>query len=130
MIAQIWIDWYAYHHARLRALTNHPSIGAGVTGIEMVGKSGVHKGLVFREAAEPALPLDTLLPSSNWTLSTQARLAVAVWKKLSRLNPSTVFVPGYYTAPAFAAALWAKRHGRKTVLMTESTQHDLTRSGW
>jgi 1,2-diacylglycerol 3-alpha-glucosyltransferase len=130
MIALIWIDWYAYHHARLRALTNDPRIGAGVTGIEMVGKTGVHKGLVFREAAEPALPLDTLLPSSNWTLSTQARLAVAVWKKLGRLNPRTVFVPGYYTAPAFAAALWAKLHGRKTVLMTESTQHDLRRSGW
>ena len=130
MIALIWIDWYPYHHARLRALTQDPRIGSRVAGIEMVGKTGVHKGLVFREAAEPALPLDTLLPASDWSLLTQVRLSVAVWKKLGRLNPSTVFVPGYYTAPALAAALWAKAHGRKTVLMTESTEHDHQRTGW
>ncbi|MDQ1469940.1 MAG: hypothetical protein QOJ99_1420 [Bryobacterales bacterium] len=129
MIALIWIDWYPYHHARLRALTRHPRIGAGVAGIEMVGRSGVHKGLTFREAAEPALPVDTLLPASSWSLYTQARLGFAVWKKLSRLNPGTVFVPGYYTVPAFAAAVWARLHRRKTVLMTESTQQDHRRSG-
>jgi glycosyltransferase involved in cell wall biosynthesis len=130
MIALIWIDWYPYHHARLRALTRHPHIGAGVAGIEMVGKSGVHKGLTFREDAEPELPLHTLLPARDWNLFTQGPLAFAVWKKLSAVNPRTVFVPGYYTAPAFAAAIWARVHRRKTVLMTESTQQDHRRRWW
>ena len=130
MIALIWIDWYPYHHARLRALTRHPHIGAGVAGIEMVGKTGVHKGLMFREAAEPELPVHTLLPASNWSLFTQVRLGFAVWRKLTGMNPRTVFVPGYYTLPGFAAAIWARVHRRKTVLMTESTQQDHRRSEW
>jgi glycosyltransferase involved in cell wall biosynthesis len=36
-------------------------------------------------------------------------------------------VPGYYTLPAIAAALWARSHGRESVLMTESTAFDHVR---
>lgn len=130
MIALIWIDWYAYHHARLRALAEHPRLDGRVTGIELVGRTGVHKGLVFRETAEPSLPLHTLMPSSDWSVQAQAKAAVLLWKKLSEINPETVLVPGYYTLPGFAAALWAKAHGRHSVLMTESTQHDHERTPW
>jgi glycosyltransferase involved in cell wall biosynthesis len=53
-----------------------------------------------------------------------------VWRKLQELQPQTVLVPGYYTAPALAAALWAKLRGRRSVLMTESTEADHKRTGW
>ena len=55
---------------------------------------------------------------------------IKLWRCLDRLNPETVLVPGYYTLPAIAAALWTKLHGRRSVLMTESTAEDHTRSWW
>ncbi|MDQ2711846.1 MAG: glycosyltransferase family 4 protein, partial [Acidobacteriota bacterium] len=42
--------------------------------------------------------------------------------------PQVVLVPGYYTAPGLAAALWGKLKGRRTVLMTESTEGDHKRA--
>lgn len=130
MVVLIWIDWYPYHHARLRALVNNSRIGKQAVGIELVGRTGVHKGLVFREAAEASLPLITLMPSTDWGRGAQIRGARLLWKELNRLNPEVVFIPGYYTLPAFAAALWGRLNRRRTVLMTESTQHDHSRTPW
>ena len=130
MLAVIWIDWYAYHHARLRALAANPKLAGRVRGIEMVGRTGVHKGLVFREQAEATLPLTTLLPDGSWTRATRLKLTGLLWRRLNQQNPSTVLVPGYYNLPAITAALWAKAHGRRAVLMTESTQFDHVRTPW
>lgn len=127
MIALIWIDWYPYHHARLRALVDG---GMQAVGIELVGRTGVHKGLIFRETAAPDLPLITLMPDADWSRATQIRGAVLLWKALNRVNPSVIFVPGYYTLPALAAATWGRIKGRRSVMMTESTQHDHARTWW
>ena len=130
MVVLIWIDWYPYHHARLRALLNARREGLRAAGIELVGRTGVHKGLVFREAADPGVPLTTLLPNADWSPRIQLRSSILLWKELNRLDPSVVFVPGYYTAPGFTAALWGRVKRRRTVLMTESTQFDHPRTGW
>lgn len=124
MIAVIWIDWYAYHVARLRALTEHSRLRGKVWGIEMVGGCGVHGHLNFRSVERENLPVMTLLPAANWRDAGQGRLSIALWRKLRELNPSLLLVPGYYNVPALAAALWAKLHGRATVLMCETTRSD------
>jgi glycosyltransferase involved in cell wall biosynthesis len=41
-----------------------------------------------------------------------------------------VLVPGYYTLPGIAAALWARVHRVPSILMTESCAFDHTRTGW
>ena len=133
--AVIWIDWYAYHVARFAGLCSHPELAGTVAGIELVGGAGVHAGQRFRTELPPELPVATLFPGEDWPLERrpgrgQLRIARALWRKLSRLNPSTVLVPGYYTLPALAAALWARTHRRKSVLMTESTRGDHARSPW
>jgi 1,2-diacylglycerol 3-alpha-glucosyltransferase len=129
-VVVIWIDWYAYHIARFQALAEHKHLRGRMTGIELVGGAGVHQGFVFREKASETLPVITLAPEASWNDAGQRKLAVAVWRKLQELKPSAVLVPGYYTAPALAAALWCKLHGKRSVLMTESTQADHQRSGW
>jgi glycosyltransferase involved in cell wall biosynthesis len=53
-----------------------------------------------------------------------------VWVALNALNPQTVLVPGYYTLAGLATAVWSKLHGRRSVLMTESTEGDHHRSWW
>ncbi len=124
LLAVIWIDWYAYHVARLRALAAHPVLRNRVTGIELVGGAGVHGKLVFRAEDRDGLPIATLLPESSWTEAGQRRLARLVWKKLDELKPRAVLVPGYYTLPAMAALLWARLHGKRAILMSESTRDD------
>ena len=129
-VAVIWIDWYAYHLARFAGLVDNSALAGTVTGIELVGGVGVHAGLRFREELPAGLPVETLFPQENWREAGQLRVAMKLWQALDRLQPETVLVPGYYTLPALAAALWARAHGRKSVLMTESTRSDHRRSWW
>ncbi len=130
LLSVIWIDWYAYHVARFRALAEHPSIRGQVSGLELVGGSGVHQDMVFRSADRGQLPIQTLLPAAGWSEAKQSRMARLVWRKLDELDPEVVLVPGYYTAPALAAAVWAKRRNRKAILMTETTRDDHERVWW
>ena len=66
LLSVIWIDWYAYHVARFRALAEHPSMRGRVSGLELVGGSGVHQDMVFRSADRGDLPIETLLPAAGW----------------------------------------------------------------
>jgi len=126
----IWIDWYSYHIARFRALLEHQSLEGQVTGIELIGGCGVHSGLKFRDKDRAGLPISSLLPTADWESAGQMHLARAVWRKLQQLRPSTVLVPGYYTAPALAAALWARLHRKRSALMSETTRDDYQRVWW
>ena len=127
-LAVIWIDWYAYHLARLHALANHASLRDRVIGIELVGAAGVHGNLVFRASERDGLPIATLLPDSNWSDAAQTQLSRLLWSKLTQVDPEAVLVPGYYTLPAFVAAIWARIHRKKAILMTESTRGDHRRN--
>jgi 1,2-diacylglycerol 3-alpha-glucosyltransferase len=126
----VWIDWYAYHLARFRALIENRELGPTVAGIELVGGAGVHAGYKFREERSASLPVETLFPGAAWQDVSGAALAIRVWNRLNRLNPSVVLIPGYYTLPAIAAALWARFKRRRPVLMTESTADDRPRHWW
>ena len=129
-VAVIWIDWYAYHVARFRGLNAAPALAGKVAGLELVGGVGVHAGLKFREDLPPELAIETLQPQSSWAQANKLQLARQLWSRLSELEPEVVLVPGYYTLPAIAAALWAKFHRSASVLMTESTAYDHPRVMW
>ena len=129
-VAVIWIDWYPYHVARFIGLQSACEFAGKVIGIELVGGIGVHAGLKFREELPDDLPVLTLMPDADWQRAGQLRLSLKLWKTLSEVNPQIVLVPGYYTLPAIAAALWAKLHRRQSVLMTESTASDHVRVWW
>jgi glycosyltransferase involved in cell wall biosynthesis len=125
----IWIDWYPYHVARFRALSRHPWLTESLTGIEMVGGCGVHRNMNFRSHDRTGLPILTLEPG-DWDRAGQGKLARRLWNTLERLSPRVVLIPGYYTLPALAAALWCKRRKRRAVLMTETTRADERRVWW
>jgi 1,2-diacylglycerol 3-alpha-glucosyltransferase len=129
-VVVIWIDWYAYHLARFEGLLQAFGYQGEAIGIELVGGIGVHAGLKFREDRPADLPVETLLPESSWRDANKLLLARALWQRLNELRPEVVLVPGYYTLPAIAAAVWARTHGSASVLMTESTAGDHARTGW
>jgi len=124
MLAVIWIDWYAYHIARFRALNSHSLLAGKVAGIELVGGAGVHGSLVFRNAKHEGLPVTTLEPKRSWKDAGQSLLARRTWAKLNEIKPDVVLVPGYYNLPALASAIWARLRGKRAILMTESTRQD------
>lgn len=128
-VAVIWIDWYPYHVARFRGLLSAFPAGE-VAGIEMVGSVGVHAGLKFRESLPEELQVRTLAPNGSWQTTSKLSLSVGLWRHLNELSPEAVLVPGYYTLPGITAALWARAHGRQSVLMTESTYDDHERNPW
>lgn len=130
MTTVIWIDWYSYHLSRFRALAEHDRLRGRVAGIELVGGCGVHPGLKFRDGDRLGLDIRSLAPMRDWNEVGQWQLARLLWRELSRLCPKTVFVPGYYTLPALAAAAWARLHGARSVLMSETTAFDSRRAGW
>ena len=127
-VAVIWIDWYPYHVARFRGLA--AAFDGHATGIELVGGIGVHAGLKFREDLPADLPIQTLMPSTAWRDASQFQLVRLLWRRLNEIDPEILLIPGYYTWPALAAALWARIHGCTGVLMTESTAADHPRTGW
>jgi 1,2-diacylglycerol 3-alpha-glucosyltransferase len=129
-VAVIWIDWYAYHVARFMGIASAPSLAGKVAGVELVGGVGVHTGLKFREELPADLPVVTMMPTSGWQEAGQLRLAAKLWRHLDQLQPEILLVPGYYTLPALAAALWARVHRKVNVLMTESTAEDHARVWW
>jgi 1,2-diacylglycerol 3-alpha-glucosyltransferase len=129
-LAVIWIDWYAYHVSRFRGLESAPSLAGKIIGLELVGGVGVHKGLKFREPLPSNLNIETLMPESNWRDTDKWQLSRQLWSRLTQHDPEVVLVPGYYTLPAIAAAIWAKLHGRISILMTESTAGDHQRIWW
>jgi len=130
MTTVIWIDWYFYHVSRFRALFEHEFFKQQVSGIELIGGCGVHRGLQFRDPERVGLPISSLFPEADWNQLGQMTIAWAVWAKLNQLRPSSVLVPGWYTVPALAAALWAKLHGKRSILMSETTEHDHHRVWW
>jgi 1,2-diacylglycerol 3-alpha-glucosyltransferase len=130
LTAVIWIDWYSYHVSRFRALCEHPPLRGRVAGIELVGGCGVHQGLHFRDPEREGLPISVLFPEADWHHTGRLKLASAVWGRLNRLRPSSVLVPGWATAPAVAAALWAKLHAKRSILMSETTEGDHRRVWW
>ncbi len=129
-VAVLWIDWYAYHVSRFRAMVEHPALRGRVAGIEMVGGVGVHRGLKFREEIPTDLPVSTIFPDGDWSALSKWAVARGVWRELSRLNPEAVLVPGYYNLPALAAAVWARWKRRQSILLTESTEDDHQRTWW
>jgi 1,2-diacylglycerol 3-alpha-glucosyltransferase len=129
-VAVIWIDWYPYHVARFLGIQAACESFGKVIGIELVGGIGVHAGLKFREDLPDGLPVLTLMPNSSWKSAGQVRLSLKLWKALGQVDPRVVLVPGYYTLPAVAAAMWAKLHRRQSVMMTESTAADHARVWW
>ncbi|HEY1947899.1 MAG TPA: glycosyltransferase [Bryobacteraceae bacterium] len=129
-VAVIWIDWYAYHLARFQALLDNVDLAGGVVGIEIVGGVGVHAGLKFREEIPASMPVETLLPAAGWRETKGLALALLLWNRLDGLSPEVVLIPGHYTLPGLAAALWAKLNRRRAVLMTESTGYDHKRVWW
>jgi glycosyltransferase involved in cell wall biosynthesis len=122
-IAVIWVDWSDYHVARFRAVNRS---GRSI-GIELIGGAGRNPDFPWRADARSGLPITTLLPKLGWREAGQRRIAVALWKALSRSSPDVLLIPGYYHAGGITAAVWGRLRRKTNILMSESTYEDHVR---
>ena len=71
--------------------------------------------------------VETLFPGVSSDQISLADLRSAMDSALDRLNPIAVAVPGWSSPAALSALLWAWRHSRTVVLMSDSTALDAPR---
>jgi 1,2-diacylglycerol 3-alpha-glucosyltransferase len=117
--AVLWLNFGPYHVARAKALTRRDELEC------------YFLELTERESSHPWMPAVSEGGFNLWTLSghgqNSARTAHMVRRELSRLNPDVVVSCGYGLKPMRAAAQWARRHGKGSVLTFETTRRDRSR---
>jgi 1,2-diacylglycerol 3-alpha-glucosyltransferase len=116
-LAIIWTNFGPYHAARIRALTEHFEVDA----IELADFERL-----YAWGEEKKISNATVHTLRTGALEEQNRFLVSVslWRRLHKIRPGTVLIPGYAMFPALVAALWGTLHAATTVLMTESTARD------
>jgi 1,2-diacylglycerol 3-alpha-glucosyltransferase len=107
-----------YHDARVRAAAAMMPVHA----IEIFRRDETY---AWDPLPEPAsYPKATLFPHPA---GSKAQKRDALWKALERAAPAVVAVPGWASWYSHAALAWAKRHGARIVVMSETTRSDRER---
>ena len=118
-VAVLWLNYGPYHVARARALAKRHEFDCHF--VELTGTEETHPWAPL--ASPPEFKLLTLsrhgLPSG--------RAAQIVTHELNRLNPDIVVSSGYGLKEMRAAARWARREGKLSILTFETTRRDRSR---
>jgi glycosyltransferase involved in cell wall biosynthesis len=128
LIAVLWSRFGPYHLARLKGAAEKSSDIAEIVGIE-VAEADLDYAWEFAEGAG-RYERRTLFPQRNYHGLSSQSIRTAVSNTLEILNPDVVAVNGWSVTEARAALLWARRNGRRAVLMSETKEDDLERVWW
>jgi glycosyltransferase involved in cell wall biosynthesis len=118
-----------YHLARLRALAEHLGRRGGrLIAYETAGAERLYPWRTPRRDE----PFDwvTLFPGRELEAIPRSSCARAMREALGRDRPDALGIVGYVRPESMAALGWARRHGRPTVLMSESQEIDHRRVWW
>jgi 1,2-diacylglycerol 3-alpha-glucosyltransferase len=126
-LALVWIDFGAYHLARLRAIQE--VLGGECVGIELVGGYGTSDccDLPFRSQERAGLNIITLFPNQNLPDLSTWQLSIKLIQALDQLSPESIALCGYHRIENLIALAWARFRGCTVVLMSESKQDDAPR---
>jgi 1,2-diacylglycerol 3-alpha-glucosyltransferase len=112
-----------YHLARLRALARRLSeMGDRLIAYEVAGREQTYPWSRL-ECQEPFTWV-TLFPDRVVEMIEPTACRRAIFQALERDQPDAVGLVGYARPESIAAARWARRHGRPTILMSESQAID------
>ncbi|MFZ4641498.1 MAG: glycosyltransferase [Nodosilinea sp.] len=128
-LALIFANYGPYHLARLRstqAALRPP--GWEVIGIELA-RDQIEYPWQAHTSQRP-FQLITLFSDQTYEQIPWAALIWRMFRTLSQINPDILAIAGYSEPGMLAALLWARCHGKKTILMSESKADDAARRGW
>lgn len=128
-VAVCFTNFGPYHLARLRALgLALRQRGWRLSALELAGRERRYPWEV-RARAEP-FDWVTLFPRGELESINAARCRTGIWRWLNQAQPDVVFVAGYSRPESLAGLRWARRHGKASVLMSESQAIDKRRVWW
>ncbi|MBI1374430.1 MAG: glycosyltransferase [Phycisphaera sp.] len=127
----IWRSVGPYHLARAAAAAEAcADAGHRLEIIELCDAEQTRDWVVDRAAAE--VTIHTLWPGGR--LADRGAAAIDLVKRmrehLDRLRPRCIAVAGYDRPEMREAVRWARRHGARVVLMSETTANDRARRWW
>ena len=108
-VALLWERFGPYHNARMAAAAAHLDL----TGVEVVALDATYS---WNEVA----------PKAGYEMKRLDGAPVA--EVLDAIAPAVVAVPGWEAPYALGAITWARSHGARVVLMSDSNFHDAPRS--
>lgn len=113
-----------YHVARLNALASR----ATILGIEIASRSQIYP---WDKVETPAVfERKTLFDVPDSSMLTTDQIRHALTDTLETFKPDVVLVPGWATSKALIAGKWCRASGVPSVVMSESTVGDASRSAW
>ena len=128
-IAIIFTNYGPYHISRVNAL-NDLCIKNGweLVGIEMSRQETTYEW----ETNIRDLPfkLISIIETKSWTEVEFQILFAKLNKYLAAINPDIIAIAGYFEIGMLFALFWSRWHGKKSILLSESTKNDFTRSWW
>jgi 1,2-diacylglycerol 3-alpha-glucosyltransferase len=115
-----------YHLARLAATrVRGGQEGIEVSGLETVSRSAEYSWITGE--GDDRKHIFTLFFGDNRPL---ILLFSRIWEVLNHIQPDALAIPGYKAPASIAAFVWAKAHGKITVMMSDSTYEDKKRNFW
>lgn len=115
-----------YHHARFRAYSERVEI------VTVIATTAEPCFLEFSAKNDPDCPYARRTLFADDDSYSQAVRTNKLWAKvaqlLDKIEPDLVVIPGWATPEGFAALAWARSHGRRVVILSESQVGDARRS--
>jgi glycosyltransferase involved in cell wall biosynthesis len=128
-LAVCFTNFGPYHLARLRALARRLGVsGSRLVAYEVAGSE--QKYPWCRSRSEEPFEWNTLFPERTLESIPRRDCRLAIRRVLDRDRPDAVGVVGYARGESMAAARWARRRNRPSILMSESQQIDRPRVWW
>lgn len=121
-IALLFANFGLYHLARLNALRKEHC----VLPIEFACEQKLYGWKIKKDSAG----IKTLHPAAleDMSFADLASSCATLWRILNKHRPSHLFIPGYADIRCLVAALWARAHSARSVLMFDSTERDKPRT--
>lgn len=129
MLAVLFANFGPYHLARVSALAEYcktNNVEVTISGIELAREEAEYSWR--SDINNLSFPLHSVIKDQPLESVAADRVSGGLIETLDRLKPDTLAVSGY-ARPAMRAALkWCRRNRCRTILMSESTEHDTVRN--
>lgn len=128
-IAIIFTNYGPYHISRVSSL-NECCIQNGweVVGIEMSRQETTYEWQT--NIRDLPFKLVSIIETQPWTEVGFQILFAKLNTELLRINPDIIAIAGYSEIGMLFALFWSRLHRKKSILLSESTENDFTRSWW
>jgi 1,2-diacylglycerol 3-alpha-glucosyltransferase len=128
-IAVVFTNYGPYHLSRVNSFSeNCKKLGWEVVGVEM-GRYEITYDWKT-DVRDISFKLVSIVEDRPWSEVKYPNLLVSLNKTFSEINPDVIAIAGYFEIGMLFALFWSHWYGKKSILLSESTENDFARSWW